>query len=251
MPQRKFAELSDILYGVIGVVFFLGAWEILGQLRVFGLSWPALSETVATVFKRSDLYERAAGATFSKAAGAYVVGAILGLVFAGLVHIVVQLKPGIDRLSSFLHAIPAIALAPIFLVLINREFVGFAIATLNVYFAVYIAATSGLANSTKAHRDLFTSLGASKMRRLISLDMPAALPPVVTGLRYAVTAALIGSIIGEWFGASRGIGVLIFASMQNFQITLLWGAVLLVAIVSLSFYALISMVERYVYGRFQ
>lgn len=249
--MKLIREKSQTLaYGTFGILLFLGTWEILGQLRVFGLSWPALSDTVETIFQRSALYERAAGATFSKAGMAYLLGALLGLVFAGLVHLVRVFRPGIDRLSSFLHAVPAIALAPIFMVLIDREYVGMAIATINVYFTIYIAATSGLNNATKAHRNLFAALGSTRMRQLVRLDMPAALPPVVTGLRYAISAALIGAIIGEWFGASRGIGVLIFAAMQNFQITLLWGAVLIVALVSLSLYGLLSLIERFVYGRF-
>lgn len=242
----------SLFYGALGIGLFLLTWELLGRYRVFGSSWPAFSDTVIYLVDpaRNGLYQRAAGATFSKAASGYFIGAILGLGFAGLVHVVDGLRPGIDRLSSFLSAIPAIALAPIFLVLFNRDYIGMAIATLNVYFTIYIAATSGLNNSTKVHRDLFAALGAGKIRRLVSLDMLAALPPVVTGLRYAISAALIGAIIGEWFGASRGLGVLIFAAMQNFQITLLWGAVLLIAIVSLSLYGLLTLLERFVYRRF-
>lgn len=250
MKPSNIYRLTGILYGALGLGLFLLAWELLGQNRVFGSSWPALSDTVMQIIDRSALYQRAASATFSKAGVAYLLGTVLGMGFAALVHLVVGLRPGVDRFSSFISAIPAIALAPIFLVLIPRDLIGFAIATLNVYFAIYIATTSGLNNSTKAHRDLFGVLGASKIRQLTSLDLPAALPPVVTGMRYAVSAALIGAIIGEWFGATRGIGVLIFASMQNFQITLLWGAVLLVAIVSLTLYGLISLLERYIYRRF-
>lgn len=249
ISQKK---LMDLGYGAFGVGLFLLTWELIGQYRLLGLGWPALSDTVVQLFdpSRRGMFERAASATFSKMAMGYVLGAALGFLFATLVHMVRELRPGIDRLSSFLNAIPAIALAPVFLVLINRDFVGMAIATLNVYFTIYIATTSGLNNSSTTHRDLFSTLGAGKLRQLIYLDVPAALPPIATGLRYAVSAALIGSIIGEWFGASRGLGVLIFAAMTNFQIPLLWAAVMLVTVASLILYGLMSIFERFVYRRF-
>ncbi len=161
------------------------------------------------------------------------------------------LRPGIDRLSSVVHSIPAIALAPISIVLINRDSTGMMMAALNVYFVLYVATTSGLINSTQSHRDLFTILGASKSARFLRLDLPAALPAVVSGMKYAVPASFIGAILGEWFGSSRGLGLLMVSAMQNFQIPLLWSAVLMVAGASLIAFGLMTLVERLVYGRFQ
>ncbi len=55
----------------------------------------------------------------------------------------------------------------------------------------------------------------------------------------------------EWFGAPRGIGILIINAMQNFQINLLWSAVLLAAMVSLFFFGLLTLLERAVYRWFR
>ena len=63
-------------------------------------------------------------------------------------------------------------------------------------------------------------------------------------------AALIGAIIGEWFGAPRGLGILIINAMQNFQIVLLWCAVLLAVGASLLIYGLLTLLERAAYARF-
>ena len=63
-------------------------------------------------------------------------------------------------------------------------------------------------------------------------------------------AALIGTVIGEWFGAPRGLGVLIVNAMQNFQIALLWSVVVLIAMTSLTLYLLLTMLERACYARF-
>lgn len=245
-------KLTNVAYGGLGIFIFLVLWEFLGKSQILGTTWPAFTDVVSYLFdpKRNGLFQRASAATLSKAAGGFSLGSILGIVTAAAVHVFPLLRPGTDRLSSFLHSIPAIALAPIFLIFVPRDFVGMAIATMNAYFIIYIATTSGLNNSTKSHRDVFTVLGASRLNRLLLLDLPAALPPVVTGLKYAVSAAIVGAIIGEWFGASRGLGVLIVSAMQNYQINLLWAAVLIVTIVSLLFYGLGTLAERFIYRRF-
>ena len=72
------------------------------------------------------------------------------------------------------------------------------------------------------------------------------LPVAMSGLKIAVPVALIGAFVGEWFGASRGLGVLILNAMQNFQISMLWSAVLLATLVSLALYFILTMVESIV-----
>ena len=94
-------------------------------------------------------------------------------------------------------------------------------------------------------------LGASRVARFWRIEMLAALPALVSGLRLSWSAALIGAIIGEWFGAPRGLGILIINAMQNFQIVLLWCAVFLAVITSLTFYGLITVLERIIYRRFR
>lgn len=116
---------------------------------------------------------------------------------------------------------------------------------------IYVAVTSGLNAAAPAHHDLFTSLGARPVSRFLRLELPAALPAIVSGMKLAIPVAFIGAIVGEWFGASRGLGLLMVSAMQNFQIPLLWSAVLIVTTASLSLFGLMSLVERVTHGRFQ
>lgn len=60
-----------------------------------------------------------------------------------------------------------------------------------------------------------------------------------------------GTIIGEWFGASRGLGLLMVSAMQNFQIPLLWSAMLLTSAGSLICFGVMSLFERFVYRRYR
>jgi NitT/TauT family transport system permease protein len=245
-------KLQAGVLGAIGILLFLGLWEVIGVNRMAGLTWPPLSTVITFMFdpSRQALFLRAMGASFSMVAAGYALGTLIGVVTAGLVHVVPVLRPGLDRLAGVIHAIPAIALAPLFIVLLDRELTGMAIATLNVFFVLYVATTSGLANSTATHRDLFQVLGSSPLTRLLRLDLPAALPAMVSGLKFAIPAAFIGAILGEWFGSSRGLGLLMVSAMQNFQIPLLWSAVFIASAASLLAFGAMSLLERFVYGRY-
>ena len=244
---------KSFLLGAIGVLGFAMTWEVIGSHHLAGLSWPPLTAVLAylTDPTRAPLFLRALGATMSAVAIGYGIGWATGLALAILSHVVSALRPGTDRTMAVVHAIPAIALGPLFIVLLSRETTPIAIASLNVLFAIYVAACSGLASASPTHIDVMRALGAPLARRFLHLDMPAALPAIVTSMKLAVPAALIGAIIGEWFGAPRGLGLLILNAMQNFQVPLLWSAVLLTAVVSLSLFGALSLFERMAYDRFR
>ena len=253
MTPRIRRRLQDLGFGAIGVAVFAGAWELIGVNRLAGLTWPPLS-TVLTYLAdpaRHDLFLRAAAATFSKVGLGYLAGALAGVGLGAMAHVLLPLRPGVDRLANVVNAIPAIALAPILIVVFSREWTGMALAAVNVFFILYVATTSGLEHSTTSHRDLFRVIGASAWSRLWRLDLPAALPAIVSGVKFAVPAAFIGAILGEWFGASRGLGLLIVSAMQNFQIPLLWSAVLIASFSSLLAFGFAIAIETFVYSRYR
>jgi NitT/TauT family transport system permease protein len=246
-------KLRAVLYGAIGIAGFLALWEAIGVNRWAGLTWPPLTAVLAFTFDpdRRPLFQRAMTATFTNVALGYALGVALGLGAGALGFVLRALRPGLDRLVAVIHAIPSIALAPIFIVLVSRDATGLALTALGVFYAIYVATTSGLEAASATHRDLFSVLGAPRRRRFWHLQLPAALPALASGLKFAVPGAFIGAIVGEWFGASRGLGLLMASAMQNFQITLLWSAVLITCAASLACFGLASLIERRVAARFR
>ena len=76
------------------------------------------------------------------------------------------------------------------------------------------------------------------------LRLPAALPQIFVALRLATSLSLVGAIVGEWFGDTTGIGVLLLQAMFNENTVALWAAILLAALLGTGFYALTAAVER-------
>lgn len=235
------------------IALFLVAWEVVGRNRLVGLTWPPFSVVVAYLAdpSRADLFGRALAATLTSAATGYTVGGAIGVGLALVAHLAPALRTGADRTASVVHAVPSIALAPIFVLILSRQSAPAGLAGLNAFFVFYVAATSGLAATTPAQNALMAVLGASRTKRLRHVALPAAIPALATGVKLAIPGALIGAILGEWFGAPRGLGILIVTAMQNFQIPLLWSAVLLTALTSLVLFVAATALERIAYDRFR
>ena len=242
---------QSFVFGLAGFAALLFVWQVVGLYQLMGPSWPALSDVLRKLGDPNSfgLFQRAASATLASAAEGYVLGAAAGISLAMLARVAPLLGPGTSNLAALANSIPMIALGPIFLILMSRTAVPAAVASIHVLFICYVALNSGFKAATRSHQDLLTVLGASRLQRLLRLEIPAALPALANGLRLAVPVALIGALIGEWFGAPRGLGVLIVNAMENFQIVLLWSAVLLTATSSMLGYAIASLFQKLVQSR--
>ena len=246
-------RLRQWLLGAVGVGVFLAAWEYVGRAEAAGRTFPPISRVIDYAIDPShrELFRRAISATFNSALRGFIIGTLFAVTIAALGALIPFLREGMDRFAASIHAIPLIALGPLFIVLMSRDGTPTAIAALASFFPIYVATSSGLEAASQAHLDVFAALGADRRTRLLRLETPAALPSFTDGLRLAAPAAVLGAILGEWFGAPRGIGILIVSSMQNFQIEQLWASALLAAAVSMMAFLLFGALERFVVARFR
>ncbi|WP_234990473.1 ABC transporter permease [Aquimixticola soesokkakensis] len=247
--KRSCAQRAPAL---IGIGLFCLAWQLIGSYRLAGLTWPPLSVVIGYLVDPDHhrLLTRAASTTLRAVALGYLIGAGIGLFLALAVRLFRPARAGIDTFVALIHVTPAIALAPVFMILMHRDAIPVAICALAVTYLIYVAATSGLDGAKRHHIDLFAVMGARPWQRFWLLERPTALPAIASGLKLAIPVAFMGTIVGEWFGAARGLGLLMVSGMQNFQIPMLWAAVLLTTLTSLVLYALMGLVERAVERRF-
>lgn len=230
----------------------LALWELIARSGIMGLTVPTLT-SVAKIYVQprfAALLYRSAISTGSSALTGLIVGILIGTATALVAHLLPPLRPGLDRLAVTLNAIPAVALGPIFILMVSRELTPSLLAIIPVSFLIYIAVTSGLRTASTGLGRMMTTFGATPLQRLFYLEIPAALPSFLGGVKVSMTAAMIGAIVGEWFGAPTGLGIVILNTMQNFEVPLMWAAVLLVAAISLSGYGLAHIAEKLVARRF-
>jgi ABC-type nitrate/sulfonate/bicarbonate transport system permease component len=237
---------GHLLYPAMGCVVLLGSWEVIGRAGLLGKTFPALSEVLRVYGDgpRWALLLRSSAATLGSAATGYAVGICLGAAVALLAHLVPLLRGGLDRLAVLVNALPVIALGPVLIITAGRASTPAALAAVPVFFLLYTSTGVGLRGASLRLELLLTTLGAGRWQRLTKLDAIAAVPSVLSGMKIAASSAMIGAIVGEWFGAPSGLGVVVLNSMQNFQIPLLWATVIVIAAMTLSGYGLLTLAER-------
>ena len=139
------------------------------------------------------------------------------------------------------QAVPVFALAPILVLWLGYGLASkVAMATLIIYFPVTAAFFDGLRRTEPGWLDLAKTMGASPLRTLRYLRVPAALPALASGLRVAAAVAPIGAVVGEWVGSSAGLGYLMLQANARMQIDLMFAALLVLAIFAVALYATID-----------
>ena len=103
------------------------------------------------------------------------------------------------------------------------------VVILVTFFPIAVALLDGLAATDRDATDLLESMGATRRQQLLKLRLPGALPYLFTGLRIAVTYAVIGAIFGEAVGAVDGLGIWIVLSKNLFRTDLVFAAILITA----------------------
>ena len=238
---------------VAGFAVFVLTWKavvLIGDLPVFILPPP---ETVAAQFVEAWL-DGTVWPHFQTTMVEIVIGFVVGSVLALLVGYGLARSDLFERLASpylvAAQAIPILVLAPLLVLWFGPGLVSkVVICALIVFFPVAISTMVGIRSVDARLLELGRSLRATRRQILTTLEVPAALPNIFGGLRVGVTLAVVGAIVGEWAGASRGLAVLInLARGSLFDIPLMFAALLTIALVGVALYLVVVGVERRLIG---
>ena len=243
-----------------------GVVTVIGALVVFLLVWQAI--VIVSGFPPFILPPP--GAVLSRLATAWADGTIQPHLRATLVAVVLGFTVGagsalvvgytlarsalVERLlSPYLvaaQATPILALAPLIALWFGPGLVGkVIICSLIVFFPVAVATMVGIRAVDAGLLELGRSLRAKRRQILTTLEIPAALPSILGGMRVGVTLAVVGAIVAEWAGAERGLGVLInLARGSLFDIPLMFATLITIALVGIALYLVVILIERRLVG---
>jgi ABC-type nitrate/sulfonate/bicarbonate transport system permease component len=229
---------------LLGVIVI--AWELGGRwLALDPLVLPTPSRILGALW---DARDAAAGHTLTTL-GETVVGFSVSVAFAVAVALLMDqvgwIRRAVYPLLVTSQTIPIVAIAPLFLLWFGIGLLPkVLVVVLVTFFPVTVALLDGLAGASREATELLASFGASRRQQLLKLRLPGALPALFTGLRIAVTYAVVGAIFGEAVGAVDGLGIWIVLSKNLFRTDLVFAAILLTALLTLALWALVGLVER-------
>jgi NitT/TauT family transport system permease protein len=143
------------------------------------------------------------------------------------------------------NSIPVVAKAPILVLLMgNGVSPKIAIAALVCFFPTLVNSVRGLEAVNPQALELMRVLSASRREVFFKLRVYAALPYLFSALRIAASMSVIGAVVGEWIGATQGIGAMIIQATYNFDSPLLYAAITMSACLSGCFFMAIVALER-------
>jgi NitT/TauT family transport system permease protein len=176
-------------------------------------------------------------------------GLVLGALFGFGVGYPIAKSHVIDRLlSPFIVAsqgIPFIAIAPLLLIWFgNGAGAKIFLCAIVVFFPITVNVIVGLRGISPLLRDLFRSMNASRWETFVHLELPAALPLVLAGLRVGGTLAMIGALAAEFLGTDRGLGFLINQGRGIYDTPLVMVGIVTTVAVALCIYGGIRYIER-------
>lgn len=239
---------------VIGVfVVFVAAWKalvVVAGIPPFILPPP---ESVGARFV-SAWADGTMPPHFATTLGEVALGFAVGAGSAVMVGYALARSSLVERLlSPYLvaaQATPILTLAPLIAIWFGPGLLGkVLICSVIVFFPVAIATMVGIRAVDARLLELGRSLRATRRQVLTTLEIPAALPSILGGLRVGVTLAVVGAIVGEWAGADRGLGLLInLARGSLFDYPLMYATVLTIALLGIVLYLLVVLVERRLVG---
>ncbi|MEM7653161.1 MAG: ABC transporter permease [Pseudomonadota bacterium] len=170
-----------------------------------------------------------------------VAGLALGTLIGAVSAITLALfRPARQWLLPVLvvsQAIPVFALAPILVLWLGYGMASkIAMAAIIIFFPVTSALYDGLRRVDPGHLDLARTMGASRWRTLLHIQIPTALPAFGSGLRVAAAVAPIGAVVGEWVGSSEGLGYLMLHANGRMQVDLMFAALFVLAIIAVTIF---------------
>lgn len=112
------------------------------------------------------------------------------------------------------------------------------------FFPVTVNTLRGLKSCDPQRIALMRSFGAGRLVMFFRLALPSALPQVMVGLRVAIGLSLIGSVVGEWFGETVGLGVMLMEAMNGDLVLRLWVVMFACGLMGALLYGLLTFVER-------
>lgn len=174
-----------------------------------------------------------------------VAGLIIGAVLGAATALGLALSPAARRVVRpvlvITQALPVFALAPILTLWLGYGLWSKVLmAVLIIYFPVASAFFDGLMQTPRGWLDQARVMGARPWRVLLHVRLPAALPSLASGLRLAAVYAPIGAIIGEWVGASQGLGYLMLLANGRAKIDLMFAALAVLVVMTLLLYRVVG-----------
>jgi NitT/TauT family transport system permease protein len=243
---RSLDDLPGWLLPSLALVGLIAVWELVVvafAVPLFVL--PPPSKIFQATAAGLPLLPRHVGTTLYETLVGFALGIAIGVPLGILIVSSRLLRDTFYPLLLVTQSVPKVALAPVLLIAIGYgELPKIIVVFLVCFFPIVVATAAGLESAPPEILDLARANCATQLDTFRKIRFPAAMPQIFVGLKVAITLAVIGAVIGEFVGADRGLGYLILISTSTGNPPLGFGAILILAILSILLFYGVEALER-------
>nr|WP_245717855.1 ABC transporter permease [Nocardia miyunensis] len=233
---------------LVAIVLFLAIWEVAPRIglvdEIFLPPFSTVAQAFVELVRDGQMWEHISASLSRSLTGfalAVVIGVPVGVAIAWF-------RPVADFLGPILELFrntAALALLPVFILVLGiGETSKVALVVYAGFFPIMLNTITGVRTADPLLVKSAVSLGFSSIRLFWKVILPSALPSIFTGLRMGASGAILVLIAAEMVGARAGLGYLITAAQQNFQIPDMYAGIVAIALVGLVFNGALIAVER-------
>ncbi len=242
-PGARGARAVALPIGLATIV--LAAWQIAVTVaKIPAVILPSPLAIGQYIISRFDILMTHAVPTTLESLAAFLIATALGIGLAVLITYSTLAREALYPNLVFFQLIPKIALAPLFIIWLGigpQSRIAFAVFI--AFFPIVIATAAGLTSVDKSMLRLCRSLTATEWQVFTSVRFPSALPQIFSGMKIAITLAIIGVIIGEFITAQAGLGYLIVFATARADTEIAMAAIAVLCVCGLLLYGLVSLAE--------
>jgi NitT/TauT family transport system permease protein len=245
---RKYVPLLRAGSIVLFVLSVIAVWQLIvliGQYPSFILPTPGeVWDELIHMLPTASFWGHVA-TTLVAVLGGLFIGASLAI----LLGYFIAKSPVVNSLVSPLvvasQAIPIVAIAPLLAIWFGYGITPKIVTSLLiVFFPILVSVVAGIRSVEPNLRDLMRSLQADRWQTFTKLEVPSALPMVLSGLKVGATLAVIGAIVGEFVNSDRGLGFLIKQGNGEYNTARTFAALIALVVMALSMYGSVALLER-------
>jgi NitT/TauT family transport system permease protein/putative hydroxymethylpyrimidine transport system permease protein len=231
---------------VLLIAVLIGTWELYVDLGgADPLLLPAPHSIAKAMYTDRSLLWSSFLVTAHEVLLGIVVAAVAGFVFAIAIHFSSTLRSAVYPLLIASQAIPIPMIAPLLVLWLGFGILPkLVVIALVSFFPIVVTTLAGLAAVDAELLKLMRTFDASRMRTFRHVELPSALPGLVTGAKIAVVVAVIGAVFAELAGANSGLGYLFQQSEAQILMPRAYAAVLILCAFAIALFALLTLAER-------
>ncbi len=239
-------HVAPMLRPLITLAGLVGIWWLLQWLTgIPTYLLPDPPSVAAALWHQRGLLASSTLTTLTETVLGLVIGTVLGSICALGMVFSPLLQRWLMPLLLLSQAIPVFALAPLLVLWFGFGMASKVVmAVLIIFFPVTAAFSDGLRRTDIGWLDLARTMNASPAAMLRHVRLPAALPSFGSGLRVATAIAPIGAVVGEWVGASAGLGYVMLNANARIETDVMFAALLVLAAMAILLWVLVDRVLR-------